>query len=126
MGISSLRGHQPTFDETGGLHGAAAFDATGDVLAAAEDIGRHNAVDKVIGQLLYEGQTTACLLAVSGRSSFEMVQKAATAGIPYVASVSAASTLAVQLAEQIGITLAGFVRGESFTVYTHPDRLLKP
>jgi len=124
--VGRLRDHQPAFDKTGGLHGVAVFDESGQVLAAAEDIGRHNAVDKVVGQLLYDGNKTPLLLAVSGRASFEMVQKAATARIPFVASVSAASTLAVKLADQIGITLAGFVRGPAFNIYTHPGRILQP
>lgn len=115
---------QAIFRRTGGVHAAAAFDRDGALLAAAEDVGRHNAVDKVVGRLLLDGALSrAALLAVSGRSSFEIVQKAATARIPVVAGVSAASSLAIDLAERTGVTLAAFVRGERLNVYSHPERL---
>jgi FdhD protein len=122
--VDALGAAQPNFQRTGGLHAAAAFDAAGALLACHEDVGRHNAVDKTVGALLQSGRLAdAALLAVSGRSSFEIVQKAAAARIPIVASISAASSLAIDLAESAGLTLAGFVRGGSLNVYTHPERL---
>ncbi|GEJ55307.1 sulfurtransferase FdhD [Anaeromyxobacter diazotrophicus] len=129
--VASLREAQGTFARTGGTHAAAAHDAAGRRLVAREDVGRHNAVDKVVGALLREGRLgpgapeagRPALLVVSGRASFEMVQKAARAGIPILASVSAPTTLAVDLARAAGLTLAGFVRGESLNVYAHPTRI---
>jgi FdhD protein len=123
-----LRAHQPAFSRTGGAHAAAAFDAEGNALAWAEDVGRHNAVDKVIGRLLLsealdKSEQAASLLFVSGRTSFEIVQKALNARIGFVAGVSAPSSLAVSLAERAGITLAGFVREGRANLYTHPGRL---
>jgi FdhD protein len=120
-----LRAAQHAFDETGGLHAAGVFDLQGALVAAAEDVGRHNAVDKVVGHLLKRGDLPASrlLLAVSGRLAFEIVQKAWLAGIPLVAAVSAPSSLAVELAEQAGLTLAGFVRGAQFNVYAHGERI---
>ncbi len=118
---------QVAFARTGGLHGAVLLDGTGALLAAAEDVGRHNAVDKVLGAALRAGALShAALLFVSGRTSFEIVQKAAMGGVPSVAGVSAASSLAGDLADAMGITLAGFVRGEGATVYTHGARLQRP
>lgn len=123
--VEALRDVQPNFSRTGGLHAAAAYDRHGELLAAHEDIGRHNAVDKVVGDLLYAGLLGGppALLSVSGRASFEIVQKAAAARIPVVACVSAVSSLAVDLAIAMGITLVGFVRGGSLSVYTHPQRV---
>jgi len=119
-----LASGQPSFERTGSVHAAAAARADGSVLALAEDVGRHNAVDKVIGRLLRADQLAdARLLVVSGRVSFEIVQKAAVAGIGAVAAVSGPTTLAVDLAERAGIVLAGFVRGEHMNVYAHAERL---
>ena len=124
--MESLRGRQPNFAKTGGIHAAALHDASGAVLASYEDIGRHNAVDKAVGKLILDGLVPGrppALLVVSGRASFEVVQKAAAAGVSVVASVSAASSLAVDLARATGITLCGFARGGSMTVYSHPERI---
>ncbi|TMA16148.1 MAG: sulfurtransferase FdhD, partial [Deltaproteobacteria bacterium] len=124
--VESLRARQPNFARTGGIHGAALHDAQGNVLAAFEDIGRHNAVDKVVGALLLAGRipgAEAALLVVSGRASYEVVQKASAARVPVIASVSAASSLAVDLARATGITLCGFVRKGTMTVYAHPERI---
>jgi FdhD protein len=124
--IESLRGRQPNFARTGGVHAAALHDAAGAVLATYEDIGRHNAVDKTVGKLILDGSLPGrapALLVVSGRASFEVVQKASAAGVAVIASVSAASSLAVDLARASGITLCGFARGGSMTVYSHPERL---
>jgi FdhD protein len=121
-----LRAAQPAFDATGGLHATGLFGQDGTLLDAAEDVGRHNAVDKVVGALLEARAVPApaAILFVSGRSSYEIVQKAVLAGIPMVAAVSAPSTLAIELAEAAGVTLAGFVRGDRFNVYSHPQRIM--
>jgi FdhD protein len=121
----ALRKHQKVFAATGGLHAAAVLDETGTIQLVREDVGRHNAVDKVIGRLVLDKQTPAGnrALFVSGRTSYEIVQKAAVAGLAIVAGVSAPSSLAVETADRMGITLAGFVRGDSMNVYTHPERL---
>jgi len=125
--IDALRNDQPNFARTGGIHAAALLDQTGKVLSAFEDIGRHNAVDKAVGALLFSGRLSeAALLVVSGRASFEVVQKAAAAGVRILASVSAASSLAIDLARATNLTLCGFVRGGAMTVYAHPERLAPP
>jgi FdhD protein len=116
---------QRVFGKTGGLHAAAAFDAHGEIIVAREDIGRHNAVDKVIGALLRMGRLPAgdLGLMVSGRTSFELMQKALVAGMPLLASVSAPSSLAIQLAREYGVTLVGFLRGNNFNVYANGQRI---
>lgn len=120
-----LRARQRAFDRTGGLHAAGLFTADGEPLYVREDVGRHNAVDKVVGAALRAGALPAAgtVLQVSGRASFELVQKAARAGIPVLSAISAPSTLAVDLADECGLTLLGFVRGDSMNVYTRADRV---
>jgi FdhD protein len=120
-----LRASQRTFDATGGLHAAGLFTADGRLEDLAEDVGRHNAVDKVIGRMLMREALPLSdrVLFVSGRTSFEIVQKAFLAGIPVLVSVSAPSTLAIDLAVETGMTLVGFVRGTGFNVYAHPERI---
>lgn len=129
----ALEAVQPLFALTGGVHAAAVLDERGAVLASAEDVGRHNAVDKAVGALLRAGRLPArrgpgepAVLAVSGRASFEIVQKAAVAHLAAVACVSAASSLAVDLAESTGLTLAAFVRDGEWALCAHPERLAGP
>ncbi|MGE0814278.1 MAG: formate dehydrogenase accessory sulfurtransferase FdhD [Vicinamibacterales bacterium] len=121
----ALRASQAAFDATGGLHAAALCGLDGRVLLSAEDVGRHNAVDKIVGRALLEGRVPLdrAMLVVSGRSSYELVQKALLGGVPLVAGVSAPSSLAVDLARESGITLCGFVRGEGMNIYAHPGRI---
>ena len=125
-----LRTAQKSFDRTGGLHAAGLFDRAGDLCCAREDVGRHNAVDKVVGWTVLAGLAGGTpadlgdmMLAVSGRVSFEIVQKAAVAGIGLIAAVSAPSSLAVDAAQRLGVTVAAFVRGDSFNVYSRPERV---
>ena len=122
-----LRSSQLVFATTGGLHGAALFAVDGTMLAVREDIGRHNAVDKVIGWAVQSGRIplNGTVLLVSGRASFELTQKAVMAGVPVLAAVSAPSSLAVDLASQSGLTLVAFLRGDSMNVYTRPDRVVR-
>ena len=131
--VNILRENQTIFSHTGGCHGAAAINNNGDLISVFEDIGRHNAVDKVIGSLVKNDfvdkskkliPNKTSILVVSGRLSFEIVQKCAVASIPVISSVSAPSSLAVDLANELGITIASFVRSKGFNIYTHKERIL--
>jgi FdhD protein len=123
-----LRERQKLFRTTGGIHAAGLFTTNGELLAVREDVGRHNAVDKVLGWALLSDRVplTGCVLLVSGRTSFELAQKAAMAGVPILAAVSAPSSLAVDVAEEQGMTLVGFLRGESMNVYAGAERVIAP
>ena len=121
----ALRAEQAVFDRTGGLHGAALFTSGGALITSSEDVGRHNAVDKVVGRLLLEERLPLndVVLVVSGRTSYEIVQKAWLAGVPVICAVSAPSSLAIELADEAGITLLGFARERAFNIYSHPHRI---
>ena len=125
--VDVLREGQGVFDRTGGLHAAGLFNATGKLLCVREDIGRHNAVDKVVGRALLDGNLPAStsVLVVSGRAGYEIVQKSISAGIPVLAAVGAPSSLAVALAREFNQTLVGFLRGDRFNVYAAPERLAR-
>jgi FdhD protein len=120
-----MREAQAVFDRTGGLHAAGLFDAAGRLILVREDVGRHNAVDKLAGRAFLDDELPLAdrIMLVSGRTSFEILQKAAMAGIPFVCAVSAPSSMAISVADRLGITLVGFLRGSSFNVYTHPGRI---
>lgn len=122
---SAMAAEQEIFAATGGLHAAALFDSAGRLIVAREDIGRHNAVDKVLGHALISGITPlrGHILLVSGRLSFEIVQKSVAAGVPVLAGVSAPSSLAVELSSELGLTLIGFLREGGFNIYSHPERI---
>ena len=121
----ALRIRQSVFSSTGGLHAAGLFEGDGSFVLAREDVGRHNATDKAVGAILRGRRKCPPILLVSGRLGFEIAQKAALAGVTVVAAVSAPTSLAVDLAEETGLTLVGFLRGERFNVYTHPERIAR-
>ena len=122
---TKLRSEQETFDKTGGLHAAGLFDTDGNLLTLREDVGRHNAVDKALGRLMLDGDFPLDhrVLMVSGRASFEILQKALAGRVPVICAVSAPSSLAGEFAQESGQTLVGFLRGDTFNVYSHPERI---
>jgi FdhD protein len=122
---NTLRQAQQVFEQTGGLHAAGLFDPNGTLQSVREDIGRHNAVDKVIGHMLQAGEVPLAdtIMLVSGRVSFEIVQKVAMAGVPILSAVSAPSSLAIEAAQRFQMTIVGFLRHQSFNIYTHPERI---
>jgi FdhD protein len=122
--VPAIAQAQSGYRATGGMHAAALADEAGNLLALSEDVGRHNAVDKVIGKAALEGRPPAAILAATGRASSDIVAKAARLGIPIVASFSSSTSLAVRLAEEAGLTLGGYLRRNRLTVYTHPERVV--
>jgi len=125
--VERMRSRQGVFERTGGLHAAGLFDPSGELICMRQDIGRHNAVDKVVGRMLLDGRLPMrdAILVVSGRAGYEIVQKSITAGIPVLAAVGAPSSLAVALSREFNQTLIGFLRGERFNVYAAPNRLAR-